>query len=402
MNMIIFDDGCDTLPLLTDLRPVFEVRTGILTTRERINRTRLEKLSGLFVPQPLADLTAELVGDELSINNLTNRGNDFILINGRWLNVDRDLTPDLGCAIMSDEDTADVIIARLTAADASDFLTTNLLPDTVKCETHSNAHVLRNVWDVIRHRDAMFDADVPLLNLIDTQVPSPDIQTSGKHPLEIHESARVYPNAFFDLEHGPIIVDERAVIRPGAILAGPCYVGCQSVVVDRAHIKAGTVIGPVCKVGGEVGGTIFQGFSNKSHEGHLGDSWVGEWVNFGAGTTNSNLLNTYGQVMMKPTNSLPRSKTDLTFLGAIIGDHVKFAIETRLMTGTAVGTGAMIATTASRPMTVDAFAWLTDAGHRRYRLDKFLDVAKTVMGRRNIAMSPAYEARLTELHNSVR
>ena len=102
-----------------------------------------------------------------------------------------------------------------------------------------------------------------------------------------------------DAERGPIRIDRGAVIRPGAVICGPCSIGREAVVVDRALIKPDTVIGPVCKVGGEVGGTIFQGYSNKSHEGHLGDSWEGKWVNFGAGTSNSNLLNTYGEVTMQ-------------------------------------------------------------------------------------------------------
>ena len=119
--------------------------------------------------------------------------------------------------------------------------------------------------------------------------------------------------------------------------------------IDNAIIKPNTVIGPQCKVGGEVGATIFQGSANKAHEGHLGDSWVGKWVNLGAATVNSNLLNTYDEVTMRLDADDSRHRTGRQFMGALIGDHVKTAIGTRLMTGTVLGTGAMIATSTPPP-----------------------------------------------------
>jgi UDP-N-acetylglucosamine diphosphorylase/glucosamine-1-phosphate N-acetyltransferase len=214
----------------------------------------------------------------------------------------------------------------------------------------------------------------------------------------IDESARVGPNVVFDAEQGPIIVHERAVIRPGAILCGPCSIGEDSTIVDRAFIKANTVIGPYCKVGGEVGATIFQGFSNKSHDGHLGDSWVGRWVNFGAGTTNSNLLNTYGEITMRLDENGQRFRTGMQFLGAIIGDHVKLGILTRLMTGSAIGTGAMIACTQPPPPTVRRFAWITDDGSRSFRFEKLIETARTMMARRHVQMSEAYERLLRDVY----
>jgi hypothetical protein len=145
---------------------------------------------------------------------------------------------------------------------------------------------------------------------------------------------------------------------------------------------------------------IFQGYSNKSHDGHLGDSWVGEWVNFGAGTTNSNLLNTYGEVVMRLEADGRLCRTGLTFLGAIVGDHAKFAINTRIMTGSVVGTGAMIATTAAPPATVGRFAWLTDRASRTYRLEKFIDATTRMMARRNQVPSDAYIDALKALYSA--
>jgi hypothetical protein len=151
-------------------------------------------------------------------------------------------------------------------------------------------------------------------------------------------------------------------------------------------------------VAGEVSGVIFQGYSNKAHDGFLGDSWVGEWVNLGAGTTNSNLLNTYGEVIMRATPESPLERTGEQFMGAIIGDHVKTAICTRIMTGSSIGTGAMIATTAAVTGAVPGFAWCTDEGRRHYSLHKFGQAAKAVMGRRQVVPSKAYADRIAEVH----
>ena len=160
------------------------------------------------------------------------------------------------------------------------------------------------------------------------------------------------------------------------------------------------MIGPHCRVGGEIGGTIFQSYSNKSHDGHLGDSFVGEWVNIGAGSDNSNLLNTYGEVIVRlePDGGLVR--TGRQFWGSILGDHVKLAIGTRLMTGTTVGTGAMIAQSRPPSSLVGRFSWLVDSadGAKTFRFDKFMDTARAMMSRRGRSPSAATEAALRALH----
>ena len=240
--------------------------------------------------------------------------------------------------------------------------------------------------------------DIEAVRILDAKVPSDEATVVGPHPVEVHRSAKLYPNVVLDAERGPIAIHERAVIRPGAIISGPCSIGRDSVIIDHASVKPNTVIGPMCKIGGEVGETIFQGYSNKAHDGHLGGSWVGKWVNFGAGTVNSNLLNTYGEVSMRLEPDGPMSRTGLTYLGAVVGDHVKFAIGTRIMTGTVVGTGAMIATTNPPPTTVRRFAWLTDTGESVFRFDKFMDTVVKVMTRRDQVPSRAYEQALRDLH----
>jgi len=397
-SLVIFDSGSPSLAPLTDLRPAFDVRTGVLTTRERLERVWRMKAAALWVPARIVDFAAERAGAcgaDIAINRLPpSTGDDIILLNGRWLAADA-VHLDRNTALLSSG--GDLLAGRFDASQAERCLESNDLPHSARVRIVEDPPLLRRPWDVIRHRDELIRFDLHTIRVADAGVLPDAVMTVGDHPIEVHRTAMIFPGVILDSTHGAIMIDERATIRPGAILCGPCAVGPGSVVVERAHIRANTVIGPVCKVGGEVGGTIFQAYSNKAHEGHLGDSWVGEWVNFGAGTTNSNLLNTYEEVSMRGSPDGPRERTGLTFLGAIVGDHAKFAILTRLMTGTLVGTGAMIARTAPPPASVPAFAWMTDEATRTYRMNKFIDVARTVMARRGVELTDTYAAAIRAL-----
>lgn len=399
-SLVIFDDSATPRTLrtylspLTDLRPCFDVRTGVLTTRERIEKTLKTNAAAIWVPERLLEITQER--ETIPVNRLPS-SDDILLINGRWMLT---ATPKLkqGETLMSHE--GEVLAARMSRADAEAFLREGAArndSELLDGRTFDSALVLRRPWDVIRFRDEMIAFDLKGIRLVDAAVLGDEASIIGDHPIEAHRTASIGPQVVLDGTLGPVVIDQRATIRPGAILCGPCYVGHDSIVVDRAHIKPNTVIGPVCKVGGEVGGTIFQGYSNKSHEGHLGDSWVGEWVNFGAGTTNSNLLNTYSEITMRAVPDSPREKTGLHFLGCIVGDHVKFAILTRIMTGTVIGTGAMIARSAPPPATVSPFAWMTDDGEHKYRMTRFLEVAETMMKRRRIEMTEHYAQAIRAL-----
>lgn len=391
--MIIFDDGrCDLSPM-TDLRACFEIRTGIMTSAERIIRSRREPLASYWTQGPMGALVSER--SSVPVNSLPNHA-DILLVNGRWLSPCEDLAPAPNCAIVH-ESSGDVILLRCQREVAGEFLETGRFPAAIRKEFEQREAMLQHPWQVIAFRDRVLEQDFKLARILDALVPDSSLPIIGSHPVEIHRSASIFPGVVIDAAHGPVVIDQGATIRPNAVLCGPCYVGENSTIAEHALIKAHTVIGPSSKVGGEVGGTIFQGFSNKVHDGHLGDSWVGEWVNFGAGTTNSNLLNTYGDVVMKSRADGPRERTGLTFLGAIVGDHVKFAIKTRILTGSVFGTGAMIATTAPPPTTVPPFAWLTDEGERSYRVEKFLDVARRVMARRGVAMSSGYDQTIRAL-----
>ena len=393
-RMIIFDDGLGQLGPMTDLRASFEVRTGVLTTAGRLAAHRPKSLAGYWVPDHLKSLLTERA--DAPVNRLPDE-EVFSCVNGRWAMPDPDLKLQIGEAA-TEEATGHIVAAMLRRADAEYFLTTRQLHERVAWRAIGKRLLYKYPWDVMSVISKTITHDLLHVRMVDARVPSEEATIIGPHPVAVHDSATLYPNVVLDAEHGPIAIHERAVVRPGAVICGPSSIGRDSTIIDHALIKPNTVIGPVCKIGGEVGGTIFQGYSNKSHDGHLGDSWVGKWVNFGAGTTNSNLLNTYGEVAMRLDPQGPVHKTGLTFIGAIVGDHVKLSINTRLMTGTLIGTGAMIATTAAPPMVVRRFAWLTDRGEQLFRFEKFLDTAKSMMARRDREPSEAYIEAMRCLH----
>ena len=394
-RLIIFDDGRGRLGPLTDLRASFEVRTGVSTTADRLAGAFPRMLEGYWVPQPLEALVATRA------NAPVNRPPDeevLLLANGRWASPDEGPDLEVGEAWV-EQATGDVICAVLGRADALDLLEGGALPDRVRVAESPERRLYRHPWDVLPDIRATITHDIERMPVDNDALIARDVAAVvGGAPVQLHRSAAIGAGVVFDATDGPILVQEGAAIRHGAVLIGPCSIGRRSIVADRSIIKSGTSIGPDCKVGGEIGATIFQGCANKVHDGHLGDSWVGKWANLGAGTTNSNLLNTYGDVVVRTEVDGPRQRTGLTFCGAFVGDHVKTAIGTRIMTGTVLGTGAMIARSTPPPSTVPRFAWMTDDGDRVFRIEKFLEVARTVMGRRGRTPSDAYEALVIELH----
>lgn len=396
----MFDDGVSLGPL-TDMRASFAVRTGALTTLERLTRIIKNETGvvtkGVWATAALERLTREAHG-MLPVNDrrLIERAKDVLLVNGRCAGPAVGLKRlKVGEAIVAGET---VIAARLGPDAARGFLESVTLPgDIVRLSADASAcGLLEQPWDVIRHRDALLKFDLDALAK-GRRVKLP-AGVSAINPRWVHagRGAMISRGVVLDAEKGRIAIGAAAVIRPGAVIVGPASIGEGSTVLERTLIKGGTAIGPVCKVAGEIGGTIVQGFSNKAHDGHLGDSWVGEWANFGAGTTNSNLLNTYGEVVAQTAPDARRMHTGLTFLGCIVGDHVKFAIMTRIMTGAVFGTGSMIAQSTA-PTCVGRFEWVTDERRQAYRWERFAEVAAAVFARRKMTMSEAYVERLRGL-----
>jgi len=205
----------------------------------------------------------------------------------------------------------------------------------------------------------------------------------------IGPGSRIKPCSVLDAEDGPIYIGKNVTISPNVTIQGPCYIGDNTLIQPGAAIKEGTSIGPVCKVGGEVEATIIHSYSNKQHDGFLGHSYLGQWINIAAGCVNSDLKNTYGSVRV-PINGVEVDAGEM-FVGMTVGDHTKTGINSAFPTGAVVGFGSNVFVSSYPPKFVPSFSWMTDKGAEKYDPKRGIAVAKKVMARRKVEMSPAEE-----------
>ncbi len=216
----------------------------------------------------------------------------------------------------------------------------------------------------------------------------------------IGSEVEVRSGTVLDASEGPIIIADRVSIEPNAIIYGPCFIGEHSIIRGGAKIGHGTSLGKECRIGGEVEETIVTAYSNKQHEGFLGHSYVGSWVNIGAGSCNSDLKNNYGQVRAWSAGRM--KETGRTFLGVVIGDHSKIAINTKFNTGTVVGFNANITSSGFPPKFVPSFTWLLEPDYVEHDLEKAMKTAEVMMDRRNIRFTSAQGELFKALYRFVR
>jgi UDP-N-acetylglucosamine diphosphorylase/glucosamine-1-phosphate N-acetyltransferase len=211
------------------------------------------------------------------------------------------------------------------------------------------------------------------------------------NPRDVYIGAEsiVQPGCVLDVSNGPIILAPRVTVKWSQI-QGPVFVG-TGCTVDGARLRPGTSLGPNCKVGGEISASIFQSRVNKAHEGYVGHSWAGRWVNFGALATTSNLKNTYGPIRVQTGNDTIR-ETGVTFLGSLIGDHTKIGIGQMLTTGSLIGIGCNIFGGGVAPKWIPSFAWGGAAGWTEYRLEDCLKTVRATLARRNAVLRPESES----------
>ena len=386
-RLILIDDGLACLGPLGDLRATFEQRSGVFSALERSERS-----FGLSAHLHLSSGDASLAHERTSrplvdLDDLS----AAIVVNGRTAAGGGEAVPALGDI---HRDTAGSVTLAHLEGDAL----RSILENPVDASSPGTRLSFRHPWDLLDGLGDRIAADAALL---ESSHGLPEWVTKvGDHPCLIESDVTFLPGVVLDATEGPIIIQRGARIRANAVLCGPCSIGPGCLISDRTLVKGATSLGPGCKVGGEVGSLIMQAHANKVHDGHLGDALVGEWVNIGAGTDNSNLLNTYGDVAMRLDSDGPMHKTGRIFMGCVLGDHVKLAIGTRIMTGTVLSTGTMYAASTPPKALVERFSWCTDAGERLYQWRKFESVLRTVFARRSLEPGEALLHRLKTLHDA--
>jgi len=267
--------------------------------------------------------------------------------------------------------------------------------------------MIDHVWDLLPligpsiRRDAahLLSSDLsPTLSDRSGASVHPSVVATAPERIYIAPGAAIRPGAILDASKGPIYIDRDATVFEQAVVRGPVYLGPKSQIKVQADV-ADTAIGTWCKVGGEVHDSVFHSYSNKSHPGFLGHSYLGRWCNLGADTNTSNLKNDYGSVSLYVPAERQRVDSGLQFAGLFMGDHSKCGINTMFNTGTVVGTGCNIYGAGFPPGYVPPFSWGgPEHGFSTYRLDKALEVADTVMQRRDTILDAAEADLLRTLH----
>lgn len=256
---------------------------------------------------------------------------------------------------------------------------------------------INKVWDVITHNERLIDLHFRRLRKRGS-VPKAAYIQGKRSNLLIGKDVRIHKQVFLDTTDGPVYVDRGAVIRPFTTIVGPSYIG-PGTIVDRAKVTKST-IGPHCRIGGEVESCIFQGYANKYHEGFIGHSVIGAWVNLGALTTNSDLKNNYGPVRIQVRRR--ELDTGLVKLGCFVGDHTKLGIGTLIPTGAVIGSFVNFARGGMMPKSVPDFTWMGPGKDVGYRLAEAISTARLVMKRRDVKLSAQYEKLIQNLYEQVR
>ena len=405
--LCLFEDKkAENFHPLSLTRPVYELRCGITTLREKLCRISNEKGIHLFCRAYLSEVTSQRSPKD-EVNNLRSlRDRDLLFVNGRLLLFDEEIK------LEGEEEVGvcaeNIVYARLNKKTFEKVFPAQ--PEEIE-EALLRARkfvrvkevkllLLEYLWDLVNYNSQAIESDFKLIGRAGIK----GRVDKGAHllnPSQIYlgEGARIEAGVVLNAEEGPIYIGERARIRPPTIIDGPGYIGRETI-VDGAKIRGGCSIGPVCRVAGEIEQSIFHAYSNKHHDGFIGHSYIGEWVNLGALTTTSDLKNTYGNVKVYLKGK--KIDTGEMKVGSFIGDHTKTGIGTLLSTGCVIGVGSNVFGGGSIPQFVPSFSWGGEEGFIENRLDKALEVSRTVMARRNIRQTDVQRNLLRKVYELTR
>lgn len=367
MNFILFDGSArNQLLPFTFTRPVADIRVGILTIREKWERY-------------LGSTTSTVTEDYLSNKWPMVEMEENIMINASYLP-----TPELVAQIETlEQDQAifhdEEVVAFFTLEDQEvDFTKYKQL------EIEGEPFLITHTWDIFSKNGDAIHADFELITANRSSNPIPSSNNIiGAENIFIEEGAKV-EFATLNASTGPIYIGADAEIMEGSIVRGPFALCEHSTLKLGAKIYGPTTVGPYSKIGGEVNNSVIFGYSNKGHDGFMGNSVLGEWCNLGADTNTSNLKNNYAEVRLWDYNTGRFAATGLQFCGLMMGDHSKCGINTMFNTGTVVGVSSNIFGSGFPRNFVPSFSWGGSGGMTTYKTEKAFEVAEVVMKRRDI------------------
>jgi UDP-N-acetylglucosamine diphosphorylase/glucosamine-1-phosphate N-acetyltransferase len=368
MNYILFDGTVrNALLPFTFTRPVADIRVGILTIREKWEK---------YLGSTTTTLTEEYLSEKFPMVEMENN----VLINASFLPNDIlvEIVKNLekNQAIFQGEE----VIAFYTndTQEEVDFDTYEIIEFNEECLK------LEHTWDIFAKNDAALREDFELITEDRKSQPIPkSINVISPENIFIEEGAKL-EFVTLNASTGPIYIGKNAEIMEGSVIRGP-FALCEEAQVKLAtKVYGATTIGPHCRIGGEVNNSVLFGYSNKGHDGFLGNSVLGEWCNMGADSNNSNLKNNYEEVRLWSYETEGFARTGLQFCGLMMGDHSKCGINMMFNTGTVVGVNANIYGAGFPRNFVPSFSWGGASGFTTYLTSKAFQTAKIAMARRQV------------------
>jgi UDP-N-acetylglucosamine diphosphorylase/glucosamine-1-phosphate N-acetyltransferase len=371
---------------LTLTRPIDNLRVGIFTITEKWRRALQPKTCSRVLRPELSNL---FPASELAETK------PCTWINSRYFPTDSLVKEienlDENCSI---KDGETVVAAHIGSALSTSWMKEGQLGfDSLSAvDCGDDVHCISHLWDLFLMNEREIIADLERMNVpsVKQSQISPNVILENREQIFIHEKAVIEPGAILLATDGPIFIGEGAVIQTGAIIRGPAAICDHSIAKMSAKVCKGSTVGPVCKVNGEINNSIIHSYSNKAHEGYLGNSLIGQWCNLGANTNVSNLKNNYNKIRITDWQSLNKVETGQQFFGTVMGDHSKTAINTKLNTGTLCGVSCNIFTADFPPTYIPSFSWIDPVGIQPYWLNKALDTMQKMMARRDFPFTDDY------------
>ncbi|WP_394990304.1 putative sugar nucleotidyl transferase [Emticicia sp.] len=387
MDYILFDDQQirNQLKPFTFIRPIAEIRCGILTIREKWEKMLSSEISFLT--------------EEYLQKNTPQTSEEKIFISGA-------VCPNevLLYAIQQlQEDEMLVFNENVLAIKTSKKLSYSIdYPLFIKKEFSEKVTIIKNLPDIFLKNGEQIKADFQLITKgrKSQEITDPFTRVYKIENVFVEEGASIKA-AILNAEQGPIYIGKNAIIQEGSIVIGP-FAACEnSMVAWGSKMRPNTTLGPFSRVGGEVGSSVFFGYSNKAHDGFLGGSVIGEWCNLGANCNNSNLKNDYTEVKLYNYATNQLEKTGELFCGLFMGDYTKAGISTMFNTGTVVGVSSNVYGAGFQEKHIPSFTWGgADTEYVDYRFDKAIKVINATMERRDKQLTEAEVAVLRYVHDS--
>ncbi len=386
MQLCLFEDAKYTnFHPLTLTRPVDDLRFGILTISTKwkyvldvssVARMLRPELNGVFdrgqidTSQHCLWINNRYLPRQILIENINNLNAGQCIQHG-----------DTVIAAKVDGESS----ARWLEEGSPDFNTLFVLES-------SDFPCIGNLWDLFQQngQEIVWDLELMSFKSDGNADISDHAVLANRDDIFVQDGATIEAGCVLNAKHGPIFVGKDATIMAGSVIRGPAAICEGSTVKQGASIYEDTTVGPICKVGGEISNTIFHSYSNKAHDGYIGNSVVGQWVNIGAGTTVSNLKTNYSSIRIADWETNEEQDTGLQFFGVVFGDHSKTAINCVINSGTVCGVSSNILSRDFPPKLIHSFSWVSSNVIHPYKLDKALETMEIMMSRRGVSMTDEY------------